>query len=72
MADFGEGVEFYGEDIRVCVCGFLRPEAAFVSVEKLIETIHGDARDARRALADARFLRHAGDAFLTAVEEATG
>jgi riboflavin kinase / FMN hydrolase len=68
LADYGDGTEFYGESIRLVITGFLRPEAAFVSVEKLIETIHGDARDAKRALADPRFLRHAHDAFLTSVE----
>lgn len=65
LADYGEGVEFYGETISLVITGYLRPEAKFVSVEKLVEQIHGDARDARRALADGRFLRHACDAFLT-------
>jgi riboflavin kinase len=64
LADFGEGVEFYGEEIRLVVTGYLRPEAKFVSVPALVEQIHGDARDARRALADERFLRFAEDAFL--------
>jgi riboflavin kinase len=65
LADFGEGVEFYGEEIRLVVAGYLRPEAAFVSVPALVEQIHGDARDARRALADPRFLTCAKDVFLT-------
>jgi riboflavin kinase len=66
LADYGPGVEFYGEEIRLVIVGYLRPEAAFVSVPALVEQIHADARDARRALADARFARFAGDAFLTA------
>lgn len=65
LADFGEGAEFYGEEIRLVITGYLRPEAKFVSVAALVEQIHGDARDARRALADPRFLRYARDAFLT-------
>jgi riboflavin kinase / FMN hydrolase len=68
LADFGTvaraPVEFYGDEIRLVITGYLRPEAKFESVAVLVEQIRADARDARRALADARFLARAGDAFL--------
>jgi len=69
LANFGPGVEFYGEEIRLLVTGYLRPEAKFESVAVLAAQIRADARDARRALADPRFLAHAGDAFLSPSEK---
>ncbi|KAK2077510.1 hypothetical protein QBZ16_004355 [Prototheca wickerhamii] len=42
--------DFYGEEIRLVVCAYIRPEADFVSIEALVEQIHGDAAVTRAAL----------------------
>ena len=44
------GYDFYGSLIRVAICGYIRPEMKFESVQKLIDTIHEDIRFARNAL----------------------
>eukprot|EP00775_Hariotina_reticulata_P009054 gene9054-9224_t len=35
---------FYGQEIRLVVCGYVRPEANFTSLEALITRIHKDAQ----------------------------
>lgn len=42
--------DFYGSLIRVAICGFIRPEKKFDSVEELVEEIRADIRFARREL----------------------
>eukprot|EP00191_Tetraselmis_sp_GSL018_P007511 CAMPEP_0177620410 /NCGR_PEP_ID=MMETSP0419_2-20121207/26885_1 /TAXON_ID=582737 /ORGANISM="Tetraselmis sp., Strain GSL018" /LENGTH=482 /DNA_ID=CAMNT_0019119955 /DNA_START=56 /DNA_END=1505 /DNA_ORIENTATION=- len=41
---------FYGEELRLVVCGYIRPEANFTTLEALIARIHEDARITREAL----------------------
>ncbi|CAM6109053.1 unnamed protein product [Calypogeia fissa] len=48
LHDFPE--DFYGEELRLVVCGYIRPEANFPSLEALIERIHEDGRVAEKAL----------------------
>uniref|UniRef100_A0A0E0QXD5 riboflavin kinase n=1 Tax=Oryza rufipogon TaxID=4529 RepID=A0A0E0QXD5_ORYRU len=48
LHDFGE--DFYGEELRLVIVGYIRPEANFPSLESLIERIHEDARIAEKAL----------------------
>ncbi|CAA6666489.1 unnamed protein product [Spirodela intermedia] len=42
--------DFYGEELRLAVVGYIRPEANFSSLESLIARIHEDRRIAERAL----------------------
>lgn len=42
--------DFYGEELRLVIVGYIRPEANFPSLESLIERIHEDARIAEKAL----------------------
>lgn len=44
------GKEFYGEEMRLCIIGFLRPELKFSSVEELIKNIQNDVAVAHAAL----------------------
>ncbi|XP_059437610.1 bifunctional riboflavin kinase/FMN phosphatase [Corylus avellana] len=48
LHDFAE--DFYGEDLRLVVVGYIRPEANFPSLESLVAKIHEDGRIAERAL----------------------
>lgn len=48
LHDFG--YDFYGSLIRVAVCGYIRPEKKFDSLQALIETIQEDCAFARAAL----------------------
>ncbi|EAY78833.1 hypothetical protein OsI_33938 [Oryza sativa Indica Group] len=48
LHDFGE--DFYGEELRLVIVGYIRPEANFPSLESLIERIHEDARISDKAL----------------------
>ncbi|KFM23423.1 Pseudouridine-5'-monophosphatase [Auxenochlorella protothecoides] len=63
--------DFYGEEIRLLVCAYLRPEADFVSVQALVDRIHEDAAITRRALQDPLFAALKGDAFLAPQEGGT-
>ena len=40
-----------GEELRLVIVAYIRPEANFTTVEALIEQIHGDADVTRRLLA---------------------
>ncbi|EFJ19251.1 hypothetical protein SELMODRAFT_233432 [Selaginella moellendorffii] len=42
--------DFYGEELRLVVVGYIRPEANFSSLEDLINKIHEDGRIAKAAL----------------------
>eukprot|EP01023_Acetabularia_acetabulum_P054385 TRINITY_DN6132_c0_g1_i4.p1 TRINITY_DN6132_c0_g1~~TRINITY_DN6132_c0_g1_i4.p1 ORF type:complete len:450 (+),score=87.21 TRINITY_DN6132_c0_g1_i4:107-1456(+) len=44
------GREFYGDEIKLLVCGYIRPESNFDSLEALIARIHKDGDVAREAL----------------------
>lgn len=46
--------DFYGSLIRIAICGFIRPEVEFESVDKLIVTIHQDIDFAKEQLTDAK------------------
>lgn len=42
--------EFYGEEMRLCIVGFMRPEWKFTSIEELIKHIQNDVSVAKAAL----------------------
>ena len=42
--------DFYGSVIRIAICGYIRPEMRFESLQKLIDTIHEDIRFAQNVL----------------------
>ncbi|KAJ0082473.1 hypothetical protein Patl1_10884 [Pistacia atlantica] len=42
--------DFYGEELRLVVVGYIRPEANFPSLERLVAKIHNDKKVAERAL----------------------
>ncbi|CAK9160568.1 unnamed protein product [Ilex paraguariensis] len=48
LHDFNE--DFYGEELRLVIVGYIRPEANFPSLESLIAKIHEDREIAERAL----------------------
>lgn len=48
LHDFG--FDFYGDELRLLVCGYIRPEAPFTTVEALIARIREDATQTKLAL----------------------
>ena len=42
--------DFYGEELRLVACGYLRAEANFPSLEALMAAIHGDIAEAKARL----------------------
>ncbi|XP_020259928.1 bifunctional riboflavin kinase/FMN phosphatase [Asparagus officinalis] len=42
--------DFYGEELRLVIVGYIRPEANFPSLDSLIERIHKDGKIAEKAL----------------------
>ncbi|XXG42715.1 hypothetical protein AAC387_Pa01g2923 [Persea americana] len=48
LHDFDE--DFYGEELRLVIVGYVRPEANFASLEALIAKIHEDRKIAEKAL----------------------
>ncbi|KAF5180301.1 Pentatricopeptide repeat-containing protein [Thalictrum thalictroides] len=48
LHDFSE--DFYGEELRLAIVGYIRPEANFPSLESLISKIHEDRKIAENAL----------------------
>ncbi|MCO5566878.1 hypothetical protein L7F22_020561 [Adiantum nelumboides] len=57
--------DFYGEELRLVVVGYIRPEANFPSLQALIERIHEDGRVAKCALEVAPYSDYQRDSFLT-------
>ena len=45
--------DFYGTRLKLVLCSYIRPEAAFPSMEALVDEIRNDVLTARRALGDA-------------------
>lgn len=56
-----------GEELRIVVAGYIRPEANFESLNALIERIHTDADVTREALTDDRLALLKLDPFLRPV-----
>ncbi|KAK3275560.1 hypothetical protein CYMTET_16316 [Cymbomonas tetramitiformis] len=56
--------DFYGEELRLLVDHYIRPEANFTTLEALVETIHNDADVARGALQHGSLASDRDDAFL--------
>lgn len=46
------------------VCGYIRPEASFDSLDALVQRIREDGRVSREALEEAYFAQMASDPFL--------
>ncbi|GAB5036377.1 riboflavin kinase [Nannochloropsis oceanica] len=42
--------DFYGEELKFLVCGYVRPEASFPSLDELVKAIRNDIAFARAAL----------------------
>ena len=57
--------EFYGAELRLTVCAYLRPEANFTTLENLVARIRRDAEVAEAALRAAPFKASAEDEHLT-------
>lgn len=53
----------YGSILKVCICGYLRPEKNFESLEKLIEAINGDIKDAETLLESEENQNHKNSTF---------
>ncbi|KAG4146606.1 hypothetical protein ERO13_D05G168500v2 [Gossypium hirsutum] len=57
--------DFYGEELRLVIVGYLRPEVNFPSLESLIAKIHEDKRIAERALDLPLYSKHKDDPYLS-------
>ena len=62
LHDFGR--DFYGEELRLVIAAYIRPEANFSSLDALIARIHADADVARTALDQMPLASLALDPFL--------
>eukprot|EP00180_Rhodochaete_pulchella_P002269 Plantae.Rhodophyta-Rhodochaete_pulchella.ctg3417.p3 GENE.Plantae.Rhodophyta-Rhodochaete_pulchella.ctg3417~~Plantae.Rhodophyta-Rhodochaete_pulchella.ctg3417.p3 ORF type:complete len:166 (+),score=28.06 Plantae.Rhodophyta-Rhodochaete_pulchella.ctg3417:159-656(+) len=58
--------DFYGAELRLVLCGFIRTEADFPSLEALKEEIQHDQRTARRELQSEKSVLMKHDDFLVA------
>ncbi|PKU72911.1 bifunctional riboflavin kinase/FMN phosphatase-like [Dendrobium catenatum] len=56
--------DFYGEELRLVVVGYIRPEANFPSLESLIQRIHHDGRIAEKALELPMYAGYKDDPYL--------
>lgn len=57
--------DFYGEELRLVVCGYVRPEADFTTLDALKARILEDADVTRLALKHESLLAFSKDPFLT-------
>lgn len=57
--------EFYGEEMRLCIIGFMRPEWKFTSIEELIKHIQNDVSVAKAALDSPQAQSFRDHSFLT-------
>ena len=62
LRDFPD--DFYDQELRLVVLGYVRPEANFTTLEALVERIHEDARVAKAMLAVDAFAAREDDPFL--------
>lgn len=62
LHEFGDN--FYGEDLRLAIVGYIRPEANFPSLEGLIEKIHEDRQIAETALELPIYKKYREDPYL--------
>lgn len=53
--------DFYGEELRLVVCFYIRPEADFTSLENLVARIHEDAAVTKAALEHSALAAHCHD-----------
>ncbi|QDZ24600.1 riboflavin kinase [Chloropicon primus] len=58
------GTDFHGEELRLLVCCYIRPEQNFTSLEALVERIHEDARVTKVTLEREEYKDLAGHTFL--------
>lgn len=56
--------DFYGEEMRLCIIGYLRPEWKFTSIDELIHHINNDVTVAFKALDFDKALRYQTHSFL--------
>ncbi|KAL8554577.1 hypothetical protein ACS0TY_002680 [Phlomoides rotata] len=56
--------DFYGEDLRLAIVGYIRPEANFSSLESLVAKIHEDREIAEKALELPRYSMYRNDPYL--------
>ena len=63
LHDFG-GADFYGEELRLVLCGYMRPELNFTSLEALVAAIHADIDHSRALLSEQPFATMCEDASL--------
>ncbi|VVA33865.1 PREDICTED: bifunctional riboflavin kinase/FMN [Prunus dulcis] len=56
--------DFYGEELRLIIVGYIRPEANFSSLQSLIEKIHHDRKVAEEALDLPLFSKYKDDPYL--------
>jgi Riboflavin kinase len=61
LMDDGLGEEFYGEEMRLCLAGFLRREVKFDGIGPLVANIRNDVAVARELLDTARAAPFASD-----------
>lgn len=57
--------DLYGRVLKVCICGYLRPEMNFDSLESLITAIKKDIQDAEEQLDIESFKRFKTHDFFT-------
>ena len=50
--------DFYGSSLFVAICGYIRPEQKFDSLDQLIDTIHKDIEIAKNELKDRKLWSH--------------
>lgn len=62
LHDFNE--PFYGREVRLVICGYVRPEANFPSLQALVDRIHTDAVVSKNALDDPLLAKYKEDPFL--------
>ncbi|KAK3014584.1 hypothetical protein RJ639_009817 [Escallonia herrerae] len=56
--------DFYGEELRLAIVGYIRPEANFSSLEDLIKRIHEDRKMAEKALELPLYSNYRNDEYL--------
>ncbi len=56
--------DFYDQELRLLVCGYIRPEANFDSLDALVKRIHEDAAVTEAALKCDPFASYESDSFV--------
>lgn len=61
--------DLYGKTLKLCICGFLRSQEKYNSLDELIIAINNDIKNAEKYLDEAPFNKLRDDDFFSSIDK---